>query len=219
MSETAQPAAPVEPIVRGLRSSAAGTALDDRRPVVRRSSYRAAAAVASIFSRPASWSPIRASHRRDDLVSREEPHVFFDSWVPIPEDPNEAERRPGRVDLPTEVFHRKREVSVQPRAAGTPNEPSDGDAVADRSDRSQRRRGGRDRPTEFSAVAGFCPRTIRITRAARVTLISSQALPPPRVHCLVQVSRWRGGCAWRDPIRCQRPSIDCMFASYRAQCS
>jgi hypothetical protein len=85
--------------------------------------------------------------------------------IPIPEDPIEAQRRPGRVDLPTEVFHRKREVSVQPRAAGTPNEPGDGDAVADRSDRSQRRRGGKDRPTEFSAVPGVCPRTITITGA------------------------------------------------------
>ena len=50
--------------------------LDDRRPVGGGSSYRATAAVASFFSRPARASPIRASRRRDDPVSREEPHVF-----------------------------------------------------------------------------------------------------------------------------------------------
>jgi hypothetical protein len=53
------------------------------------------------------------------------------------------------------IFQRKRKVSVQPRAAGTPNEPGDRDAVTHRSDRSQRRRGGKDLPTEFSAVLGF----------------------------------------------------------------
>jgi hypothetical protein len=41
----------VHRFVRGLRSSAAGAALDDRRPVGGASSYRAAAAVASIFFR------------------------------------------------------------------------------------------------------------------------------------------------------------------------
>ena len=51
--------------------------LDDRRPVGGASSYRAAAAVASIFSRRASWSPIRASHRRDHSASRDERHVSF----------------------------------------------------------------------------------------------------------------------------------------------
>ena len=107
------------------------------------------------FSRPASGNPIRATHRRDDSVPREEPHVFSIPGIPIPEDPIEAQRRPERGDLPTEVFHRKRELSVQPRAAGAPNEPGDGEAVADRSDRSQRRPGGKDSPTEFSAASRF----------------------------------------------------------------
>ncbi|MDV7390337.1 hypothetical protein RZS08_03245, partial [Arthrospira platensis SPKY1] len=51
--------------------------LDDRRPVGGASCYRAAAAVASIFARPACGNPNRTSHRRDELVSREEPHVFL----------------------------------------------------------------------------------------------------------------------------------------------
>jgi hypothetical protein len=149
-------AARLHRFVRGLRSSAAGAALDDRRPVGGASSYRAAAAVASIFfrvPRPGVRSgPAIAVTTRFRARSR----TFFSiPGIPIPEDPIEAERRPGQVDLPTEVFHRKRELSVQPRAAGTPNEPSDGDAVADRSDRSQRRRAGKDRPTEFSAVLKF----------------------------------------------------------------
>jgi hypothetical protein len=148
-------AARLHRFVRGQRSAAIGAPLVDRRPVGAASSYRAAAAVASIFFASSVQESDPASHRRDDSVSREEPHVFSDSGIPIPEDPSEAQQRPGRVDLPTEVFHRKRKVSVQPRAAGTPNEPGDGDAVADRSDRSQRRRGGSDRPTEFSAVRGF----------------------------------------------------------------
>jgi hypothetical protein len=62
-------------LVRGLRSSFGAAGRPS--PVGGASSYRAAAAVASIFSRPASGNPIRASHRRDDSVSREEPHVFF----------------------------------------------------------------------------------------------------------------------------------------------
>jgi hypothetical protein len=137
---------------------------DDRRPVGGASSYRAAAAVASIFfrvQRPGIRAgPAIAVTTRFRARSR----TFFPiSGIPIPEDPIEAQRRPGRGDLPTEVFHRRREVSVQPRAAGTPNEPDD-DAVADRSDRSQRRRAGEDRPTEFSAVRGVCPRTTKVTR-------------------------------------------------------
>jgi hypothetical protein len=73
-----RPPPPVHRLVRGLRSSVAGAALDDRRPVGGASSYRAAATVASIcFSRPASGNPNRASHRRYDSVSREEPHVRF----------------------------------------------------------------------------------------------------------------------------------------------
>jgi hypothetical protein len=72
-----RPPPPVHRFVRGLRSSAAGAALDDRRPVGGASSYRAAAAVASIFFASRVRSPIRASHRRDDSVSREEPHVLF----------------------------------------------------------------------------------------------------------------------------------------------
>ncbi len=47
----------------------------DRRPVGRLSSYHTTAAVASIFSRPKSRNPIRGSHRRDDLVSRQEPQA------------------------------------------------------------------------------------------------------------------------------------------------
>jgi hypothetical protein len=70
------PRPPVHRMVRG-RSSAIVARLDDRRPVGGASSYRAAATVASIFSRPAARSAIPASHRRDDLVPREEPHVLF----------------------------------------------------------------------------------------------------------------------------------------------
>jgi hypothetical protein len=71
------PRPPVHRMVRGLRSSAVVAPLDDRRPVGGASSYRAAAAVASIFFASRVRSPIRASHRRDDSVPREEPHVLF----------------------------------------------------------------------------------------------------------------------------------------------
>jgi hypothetical protein len=96
--------------------------------------------------------------------------LFAIPGMAIQEDPIAAQRRPGRVDLPTDVFHRKRKVSVQPRAAGTPNEPGDGNAVADRSDRSQRRRGGKDSPTGFSAVPGVCPRTTMLTGSRPINL-------------------------------------------------
>jgi hypothetical protein len=77
-------AARLHRFVRGLRSPAVVAPLDDRRPVGGASSYRAAAAVASIFSRPAAGSPIRVSHRWDDSVPREEPHVFFAFASPLP---------------------------------------------------------------------------------------------------------------------------------------
>ncbi len=44
--------------------------------------------------------------------------------------------------------------------------PAMENAVADRSNRSQRHRGGKDRPTGFSAARRVCPRTVRMTEAA-----------------------------------------------------
>jgi hypothetical protein len=218
------------------------------------------------FSRPASGNPSQASHRRDDSVPREEPHVSFacvafalkgpdisaqgkatrvvraspSPWVayhcgekalkgrdnrciglcrPFRASGPIRHHYPGRrYTLPRADLSRPlqgtpprpatfRTVAVSPfqsRSARTPNEPGDGE-FGGAQIRSKPPTSGRERQANgvFSG-AWVCPRTTRITRAARVTLISSQTLPPPRVHRFVQVSRWRGGCAWTDPIRCQR---------------
>jgi hypothetical protein len=54
-------------------------------------------------------------------------------------------------------------TSNRERPAHRTSPPTE-NAIADRSDRSQRRRGGKDWPTGFSAVPGVCRRTSRITR-------------------------------------------------------
>jgi hypothetical protein len=50
----------------------------------------------AFFSRPASGRPIRASHRRDDSVSREEPHASFRSGRLCPEGARQIS--PGQGD-------------------------------------------------------------------------------------------------------------------------
>ncbi len=204
-------------LVRGLRPSAVVAPLDDRPPVGGASSYRAAEAVASVFSRPASGNPNRASHRRDDSVPRSEPHVLrvrvafalkgldipaqgkatrvvraspspwvayhcgekalkgrdnrciglcrpFRAWEPI------ATTIPGRrYTLPRADFSRPLQ-GTPPRPRRFPNaglmnrsnpeRPAQRansamkKAAAHRSGRSQRRRGGKNGPTEFSAFRG-----------------------------------------------------------------
>jgi hypothetical protein len=69
-------AARLHRLVRKRRSPAVVAPLDDRRPVGGGSCYRAAAALASTFLRPAAGNRNRASHRRDDSVRREEPHAL-----------------------------------------------------------------------------------------------------------------------------------------------
>jgi hypothetical protein len=170
----------------------------------------------AFLSRPASGNPSRASHRREDLVSRKEPHVRSLRMCPegarhispgqgdascasvaaalgsgslrrkSPEGARQSMHRsvspfqgwgihrhrpPGRrYTLPRADLSRPlRDATPQPARArmlaGRPGPTASGvdtkrappieNANADRSDRSQRRRGGKDSPTELSAVSGF----------------------------------------------------------------
>jgi hypothetical protein len=71
-------------MVRGLRTSANSSTLDDRRPADRSTSYHIPAATANLFRGPCPKSQpgqIQPSHRRDDSVPRGLPHEFLcDSW-------------------------------------------------------------------------------------------------------------------------------------------
>jgi hypothetical protein len=72
---------------------------------------------------------------------------------------------------------RKTPANREPRGHGA--SPATENSVAERSDRSERRRGGKDSPTKFSAVPGFAHE--RPGSDGRTRLVCNRLLPGDHV--------------------------------------